>query len=128
MNGHLNIIFGWVWLSVGLLFGMTLGLKAEGETWLGGYASLTRRYLRLGHIAFIALSLINIVFGMEVASVVMSDSVKTIASILLVFGAAGVPLACLVAAFWRKAKFFLPLPASAVLAGSLIMFVGWLGT
>ena len=63
--GHINIVFGWAWICVGLILGLVMGMRAEGEQWLGGYNSLTRRYLRLGHIAFIALSIINILYGRE---------------------------------------------------------------
>ena len=74
ISGQINILFGWAWMCVGFISGMTLGLWAEGEHWLGGYASVTRRYLRLAHVAFIALSIINILYGHELASVDSSES------------------------------------------------------
>ena len=122
--GQINVLFGWCWLGIGLVFGLIMGLRAEGENWLGGYASLKRRYLRLAHVAFIALSTINILFGKELASIALSGSVKDIGSALMIFGAAGVPITCISAAFFRKIKYFLPLPASAVLVGVVIIVVG----
>ena len=83
--GDANIIFGWVWLCLGFIFGMTLGIWAEGEKWLGGYASVARRYLRLGHVAFIALPIINILYGKELLLVDLSDTVKNIGSYLMIF-------------------------------------------
>ena len=122
--GEVNILFGWAWMCVGFISGMTLGLWAEGEKWLGGYASITRRYLRLAHVAFVALSVINILYGKELGSVALTTHIKSIASALMIFGAAGVPIVCISAAFYRKAKYFLPLPALAVLIGTAILVIG----
>ncbi|MFC1847052.1 hypothetical protein ACFLYS_03235 [Chloroflexota bacterium] len=122
--GEVNVIFGWAWMCLGFIFGMTLGLWAEGDTWLGGYASVARRYLRLGHVAFIALPIINILYGKELPLVDLGDSMKYIGSYLMIFGAVGVPITCVSVAFVRKARYFLPLPASAILIGTIILVIG----
>ncbi len=124
MPGQINVMFGWVWMGFGFIAGMLMGLWAEGDNWLGGYGSLTRRYLRLGHIAFIALSIINILYGKELYSVILSDTHKNLGSYLMLFGAVGIPLVCVFAAFWRKTKYLLPLPASALLIGTIILVIG----
>ncbi len=124
ISGQINILFGWACMCIGFVSGMTLGMWAEGEKWLGGYASITRRYLRLAHVAFIALSVINILYGKELGSPDIPTYVKSIGSTLMIFGAAGVPLACISAAFFRKAKYFLPLPALALLIGTAILVIG----
>ena len=122
--GQINILFGWAWMCLGFIFGMTLGMWAEGEKWLGGYASIARRYLRLAHVAFIALSVINILYGKELGTIALPAHIKNIGSYLMIFGAAGVPLTCISAAFFRKTRYFLPLPALAVLSGSSILVIG----
>ena len=124
ISGQINILFGWAWMCVGFLSGMILGLRAEGEQWLGGYASLTRRYLRLAHVAFVALSIINILYGKELGSIDLPNHFKNIGSALMIFGAAGVPLACISAAFLRKTRYLLPVPAMAVLIGVIILLIG----
>ena len=124
--GEINIVFGWVWICIGFIVGMILGLWAEGENWLGGYTSATRRYLRLGHVAFIALPIINILYGKELATVDLNDSMKYASSYLMIFGAVGVPITCISSAFIRRIKYFLPLPASAILIGTIILVVGLL--
>ncbi len=124
ISGEINILFGWAWMCVGFLSGMILGLWSEGEQWLGGYSSVTRRYLRLAHVAFIALSIINILYGHELASVALPNNIKNIGSALMIFGTAGVPLACISAAFLRKTKYLLPLPAMAVMIGTIILVIG----
>jgi len=122
--GEINILFGWAWMCVGFLSGMILGLQAEGKQWLGGYASLTRRYLRLAHVAFVALSIINILYGKELGTIDLPNHFKNIGSALMIFGAAGVPLACISAAFLRKTRYLLPVPAAAVLIGVIILLIG----
>jgi len=122
--GEINVIFGWAWMAAGFIAGMAMGFWAEKEDWLGGYGSLTRRYLRLAHIAFIALAIINILYGTELDSVGISESLKRLGSYLMLFGAVGMPLICVFAAFWRKIKYLLPLPASALLAGVVILVIG----
>jgi len=124
ISGQINIIFGWAWMCLGFIFGMTLGMWAEEEKWLGGYASIARRYLRLAHVAFIALSVINILYGKEIGSVALPTYIENIGSALMIFGAAGVPIACISTAFYRKAKYFLPLPALAMLIGTAILVIG----
>lgn len=133
--GNLNITFGWVWMNLGFLSGLLMGLKAEqfglntlavGPTWLDGYGSVPRRLIRLGHIAFIMLPLINIVFGAHIDATPLTLAWKQTASYALVFGAVGVPVLCFVAAFYRPAKVLLGLPASAVLVANLIIAWGFL--
>ncbi|MFC1866181.1 hypothetical protein ACFLYB_05675 [Chloroflexota bacterium] len=109
--GEVNVIFGWIWMCLGFIFGMTLGLWSDGEKWLGGYASVARRYLRLGHVAFIALPIINILYGKELALVDLGNTLKYIGSYMMIFGAIGIPITCISAAFIRKTRYFLTLPA-----------------
>jgi len=126
ISGQINILFGWAWMCVGFLSGMILGIRSEGEQWLGGYASLKRRYLRLAHVAFVALSIINILYGKELGTIDLSNHLKNIGSALMIFGAAGVPLACISAAFVKKTRYLLPVPAFAVLIGVIILLIGLL--
>ena len=69
--GRTNIKFGWCWLFVGLLEAMGIGLFAFNPDWLGGYVSLERRLLRLSHIAFMALALTNILYGLCIEIIVI---------------------------------------------------------
>jgi len=126
ISGQINILFGWAWMCVGFLSGMILGIRSEGEQWLGGYASLKRRYLRLAHVAFVALSIINILYGKELGTIDLSNHLKNIGSALMIFGAAGVPLTCISAAFVKKTRYLLPVPAFAVLIGVIILLIGLL--
>src|SRR5688500_9360107 len=59
----INEAFGWFWILVGFISGMVMGLRFAHEDWLGGYQSHARRMLRLGHISFVGLGVLNILFA-----------------------------------------------------------------
>lgn len=132
--GNLNIVFGWVWMNMGFITGMLMGLKAEqfglntlkeGPTWLDGYSSVPRRLIRLGHVAFIMLPVLNILFGQYIDGAALDQGWKTFGSYSMIAGAVGIPLLCFGAAFYRPVKILLGLPASAILIGNLIIATGY---
>ncbi len=125
--GNLNIVFGWCWLNLGIIMGLTIGMWAEGETWLGGYTSVPRRLLRLSHIAFIALSMINILYGLTIERSGISGQLVTAGSWAMVAGAVGIPVVSMLAAFHRPIKYVFPLPALAVLFATLAMALALCG-
>ncbi|MDA1193445.1 MAG: hypothetical protein O3A46_17350 [Candidatus Poribacteria bacterium] len=133
--GNLNIAFGWVWMNFGFLTGLLMGMKAEqfglnkldvGPTWMGGYDSVPRRLLRLGHIAFIMLPVLNILYGNHIDAAHLPVVWKKTGSAAMIFGGIGVPVLCLLAVAVRPAKRFVGIPATAVLIANLIIAWGFL--
>ena len=55
MKSNLNLFLGWLWILLGFVSGMALGMFFHRENWLGGYGSFKRRMYRLGHISFFGL-------------------------------------------------------------------------
>ena len=53
---------GWSGFLGGVLSGAVMGLLFHREDWLGGYGSRERRMVRLGHISFFGIGLINLFF------------------------------------------------------------------
>jgi hypothetical protein len=47
--------------------GLYMGAKFRREDWLGGYGSFARRMVRLGHVALVALGMMNIQFAQGAA-------------------------------------------------------------
>lgn len=132
--GDLNIVFGWLWMNMGFITGLLMGLKAEqfglntlkeGPTWLDGYGSIPRRLIRLGHVAFIMLPVLNILYGQFIDGAALSHAWKLTGSYAMIAGAVGIPLLCFGAAFYRPLKILLGLPASAILLGNLIIATGY---
>lgn len=125
MNASLNLFAGWVSFFFGAVSGALIGLKFHREDWLGGYQSFRRRMVRLGHIAFFGLGLINILFALSAAPFAASRWTAA-ASVLLVVGAATMPTNCFLTA-WRggfRHAFFIP--AGATMAGILSFLGNWL--
>ena len=117
---RLNLLAGWIGIAAGFVAGAVAGMLFDREDWLGGYASWRRRMLRLGHIAFFGIGLINLAFALSVPVLPGGDRLK-LTGWLLIAGAVGMPLCCYLSA-WRKAfrhLFFLPVT-------SLLVAVGWL--
>ena len=60
--GQINVMLAWLWILLGFISGMALGMFFHGENWLGGYTSFKRRMYRLGHISFFGLGTVNVLF------------------------------------------------------------------
>lgn len=103
----LNLLAGWSGFLGGALSGAVIGLFFHREEWLGGYGSFRRRMLRLGHIAFFGLGLINILFALSIHSI---STPANAASAFLMIGLVTMPLNCFATA-WRESfrhLFFIP--------------------
>ena len=113
---NMNLYAAWVGILIGCIAGAIPGLFFHRETWLGGYASWRRRLIRLGHISFFGLGLINLSFALTVRSLGLQESTVVFSSVLLLCGAVLMPTVCYLSA-WKSGfrnLFFLP-------AGSMIL-------
>jgi hypothetical protein len=118
-----NEVFGWAWILLGMLSGMALGMRFQRDDWLAGYASFPRRLIRLGHISFLGLGFLNILFTLSAPRVRLGSAALEVASWSLVIGGLTMPACCALLA-WRRglhALFAVPV-ASLVLGGSLVVF------
>jgi radical SAM superfamily enzyme YgiQ (UPF0313 family) len=67
MMSDVNAIAGWAGVLAGGVSGVLIGLFFHDEHWLGGYGSWRRRMLRLGHIAFFGIGILNVLYAVTVA-------------------------------------------------------------
>lgn len=118
---HANLIAGWVGFLAGGVAGAIPGLFFHKEKWLGGYDSWERRLIRLAHIAFFGIGLINILFTLSAQALNINDGVKA-SSILLIIGAITMPLVCYLAAWKPIARNLFFIPAGSVIVG-IALFV-----
>lgn len=65
MHHPLNWFAGWLLILAGFISGAGLGLFFRREEFWGGYASFRRRIVRLGHIALVALGILNLLFALS---------------------------------------------------------------
>jgi hypothetical protein len=120
-----NEIFGWVCILASVAMGLWMGLKFQHEHWLGGYASLARRMVRLAHIALAALGVVNIEFARTVNELVLSRAVIECISLSFMVAAVSMPVCCLLIAksFRRFEIFALPIGSLAL---ALLLTIGGL--
>lgn len=118
-----NLLAGWAGFLGGALSGVLMGLFFHRPEWLGGYASLRRRMVRLGHIAFFGLGLINLLFAV---SATQASSEATLASRLLIVGLLTMPLNCFLTAARQSFRhlFFIPAGSTSLgIIGALLHFL-----
>ena len=121
-----NLLLGWISMIAGALSGAAMGLFFHQDAWLGGYSSFRRRMVRLGHIAFFGLGIINVLFALTLAVMHVAPSFARVASIGLAVAVVTMPLCCFLTA-WRPAfRFSFPVPVAGVLAGIVGLIAGWM--
>ncbi len=103
----LNEIAGWISILTGVLMGLYMGWKFQSDTWLGGYGSLSRRMVRLAHVALVALGMLNILLAGTLEDVVLPTMLARTASWAMIAGAVLMPACCISIAFgWRRFEIF----------------------
>ena len=121
-----NLYAAWVGIFLGCVFGAIQGLFFHKENWLGGYGSWPRRMLRLGHISFMGIALINFAFAFTVFAMDIKDGV-TLSSWLLIVGAVTMPTVCFASAFKPVFRHLFFIPALSVICGVWIFLWRILG-
>ena len=117
---QINLVLAWLWLLLGFVSGMMLGLFFRGENWLGGYASFKRRMYRLGHISFFGLGAVNLLFCLTVQNFPLAGPLVHLASWTFVIGAVAMPVCCAVMASFPKAHLIFSVPVVSLIAGGIL--------
>src|SRR3974390_968490 len=110
MKTNFNLLVAWLWILLGFVSGMLLGLFFHRENWLGGYASFKRRMYRLGHISFFGLGVVNFIFALTLKIFPANGPLMDAASWLFILGALTMPLCCVVMAHFPKAHLIFAVP------------------
>ena len=117
-----NEAFGWVWILAGLVSGLVLGLFFHRDDWLGGYGSFRRRLIRLGHISFLGLGILNILFASSLPRLHLEGATAALASGALIVGGVTMPACCGLMAWRRGLHLLFAVPVASLLLGvSLIV-------
>jgi hypothetical protein len=124
-----NLFAGWAAILFGFVAGAVPGLFFWRDDWLGGYGSWRRRLVRLAHISFFGLGLINVLFALSVPHLGLADGAPLLGwtSALLVGGVVSMPAVCYLSA-WRQPfrhLFFIPVSCMA-LGVALFLWEGFL--
>lgn len=110
----INLYAAWVCMLLGSIAGAAVGLFFYNSEFLGGYSSWSRRMVRLGHIAFFGIGLINFAFALSIRALEIAET-PLIPSILLIIAAVTMPLICYLSAIKPFFRHFFFIPASCVI-------------
>ena len=121
----LNLVAGWLGMLCGGLSGAIAGLFFYKDDWLGGYDSWRRRLVRLGHISFFGLGLVNLNFAFSATALHLRGNCLTLASFSLLVGAVTMPICCFLAAWRKPLRHLFPIPVAAVATGVIALLIGW---
>jgi len=111
---------GWILILCGFGTGALLGLRFHEERMAGGYGSFRRRTMRLGHVAFVALGMLQLM-----VSAAPAELRSPLSSTLLIGGAVLMPLVCFLTAWRSTFRHFFVLPV-LLLAGAAALYAGGL--
>jgi hypothetical protein len=119
-------------LLLGAASGLAMGLWSFGgplpvPAWVGDYGDLPRRLIRLGHIAFFALGMINLMLAGQLAGLALSRAAGRLARAAMNLATLLMPTLLFATVFWPVAKYLLALPAlAATLALAIAACGAWL--
>jgi len=125
---RINLVVGWVSMVLGAFTGAIIGLRFHQEHWLGGYASLRRRMLRLGHISHFGLGILNVLFALSLAAAPVSEAYARAGSVGFTVAAIAMPTCCFLTAWREPFRVLFPIPVLAVFCGIGGLLAGWLLT
>ncbi len=109
---------GWILILCGFASGALLGLRFHEEGMGGGYGSFRRRTMRLGHVAFVALGMLQLL-----VSVTPPEVRSVTSSAMLIAGSVLMPSICFLTAWRPGLRHLFPLPV-LLLAGAAALFAG----
>ena len=114
----INITVAWIGFALGSISGAIPGLFFHKQDWLGGYTSWPRRLIRLAHISFFGIGLLNLGLGLT-CKVVGFES--PIASGLMVIGAIAMPAICYASAFRPAFRNLFFIPVTSIMAAIILI-------
>ena len=120
INSNPNLLVGWLWILLGFISGMMLGMFFHRENWLGGYGSFQRRMYRLGHISFFGLGALNLLFCLTVHNFSLTGARIHYASLAFITGAIAMPICCVIMARFPKAHMIFAVPVVSLITGGIL--------
>lgn len=123
MKSNPNLFLAWLWILLGFVSGMTLGMFFHRENWLGGYGSFQRRMYRLAHISFFGLGAVNLLFWLTLQKVPAAEPSAGIASWAFIIGAVTMPICCVAMAHFSRrggTHLIFAVPVLSLITGGLL--------
>ena len=101
---HFSRVVAWSSFTAGAASGLVLGLWSfDGPfpvpSWIGEYGDVSRRLLRLGHIAFFGLAMLNLLLARHLPTLKLSGRMAWLALAGMNFGNIVMPMILVAATF-----------------------------
>lgn len=120
MKSNPNLFLAWLWILLGFVTGMVLGMCFHHENWLGGYGSFKRRMYRLAHISLFGLGAVNLLFWLTMQKISQPGLLTDVASWMFIIGAITMPVCCAVMAHFPKAHPIFAVPVVSLITGGTL--------
>ena len=121
----LSWTFGWGLILAGFASGALIGLRFHQADFWGGYDSLRRRLVRLGHIAFVALGILNLLYALS-PTIGFEPRWVEIGAVSLAAGGVAMPLVCFLTAWRPGFRHLFFIPVLALSCGAVTALLGGL--
>ncbi len=121
LTNNMNWIGGWTLMLLGLASGVWMGLFFHRSDFLGGFNSWPRRCVRLGHIALMALGMLNLIYALAVRGDPTAGLPDLLASPAFLIAGISMPAACFLCAWRRLLLPIYVLPVVALAAALALM-------
>lgn len=127
--GRVNVRAAWWMIGGSMAVGAVLGLWSFGgplapPAGFRAFDDLPRRLVRLGHIAAIALPVLNLLYVPWMARSRWGRSARRAGCRLLLVGTVALPSLLGLAAFWRPGLYLLPIPVMALITAVCLLAAG----
>jgi len=109
----------WCLVIVGFVSGAALGLGFRRNDFLGGYDSWSRRLTRLGHIACVALGLLQMSYALSPAAAAEGPAANA-CRLAWLLGAIAMPVTCWLAAWRKPLRHLFAIPVAALLIAATL--------
>jgi hypothetical protein len=114
---YYNWYAGWSMVLAGFATGTMLGLFFHREDFLGGYLSFRRRAIRLGHIALVALGILNVLFSLSALPTPAS-------SISFLAGGISMPAVCFLTGWKPAFRYLFAIPVIFLVSAVVLVLRG----
>lgn len=114
---------GWWGMLMGVISGAVIGLLFHRKNWLGGYAAHARRFVRLGHISFFGIGLINLFYGLSIPQLAVPPEAAMLGAQLLLGALITMPACCFLTAWNVSARHLFPIPVLCAAGGILTIIL-----
>ena len=112
---------GWLGMLGGVLSGAFMGLFFLKPNWMGGYGSQPRRLVRLGHISFFGIGLLNLFYGLSLTPFDVPLGAARWGALSFAVALVSMPTCCFLTAWRQPMRHLFPIPVLSAGAGIVII-------